>query len=70
MRTPGAAMDPESGPAGGSTANEPVRGGPAWATAQLSYQGVPLYPESESRKVAIPGEFRFAAPGIAIPRLG
>ena len=44
--------------------------GDAWATAQLSYQGVPLYPESESRKVAIPGEFRFAAPGIAIPRLG
>lgn len=43
--------------------------GDAWATAQLSYQGVPLHPESESRKIALPGEFRFAAPGIAIPRM-
>ena len=43
--------------------------GEAWASAQLSYEGAPLHPASESRRVSIPGEFRFAPPGIAIPRL-
>lgn len=40
--------------------------GEAWATAQLSYCGAPLHDPSESRKVAIPGRFELAAPGIPI----
>lgn len=44
--------------------------GEAWASAQLSYEGVPLHSPSETRKIRIPGEFGFAAPGIQIPRLG
>lgn len=43
--------------------------GELWASAQLSYEGTPLHPPSESRKIAIPGDFRFAAPGVKIPRL-
>ncbi|MEO5773506.1 MAG: hypothetical protein ABIQ32_05240 [Sphingomicrobium sp.] len=39
------------------------------ASAQLSYQGTPLHPAAESRKIAVPGRFSFAAPGIRIPRL-
>ena len=44
--------------------------GEAWASGQLSYNGVPLHKAAESRKVPIPGKFTFAAPGIAIPRIG
>ena len=40
--------------------------GDAWATAQLSYNGVPLHEAAESRKLALPGRFSFAPPGIAI----
>lgn len=43
--------------------------GPSWASAQLSYAGVPLHPVSETRKCTIPGRFSFEAPGIAIPKL-
>ena len=43
--------------------------GELWASAQLSYEGVPLHPAQESAKVRVPGEFAFAAPGIKIPRL-
>jgi hypothetical protein len=44
---------------GGST-------GEAWASAQLSYAGTPLHGAKESKKVAVPGRFEFAAPGIPI----
>ena len=44
--------------------------GEAWASGQLSYEGVPLHSAAESKKVAFPGEFHFATPGIPIPRLG
>ena len=43
--------------------------GELWASAQLSYEGIPLHPAQESAKIAIPAEFEFAAPGIKIPRL-
>ena len=43
--------------------------GELWASAELSLEGVPLHPPAESRKVRVPGEFAFAAPGIPIPRL-
>ena len=45
------------------------RPGDAWATAQLSYNGIPLHEAAESRKLALPGAFEFAEPGIPIPRL-
>jgi hypothetical protein len=45
------------------------RPGDAWATAQLSYNGIPLHQASESRKLALPGGFDFQQPGIPIPRL-
>ena len=41
--------------------------GELWASAQLSYEGAPLHPPQESAKIAMPGEFTFAAPGIEIP---
>lgn len=41
--------------------------GELWASAQLSYEGVPLHPEQESARIAAPGEFAFASPGIKIP---
>jgi len=44
--------------------------GEALASGQLSYEGVPLHSAAESKKVGLPGEFSFAAPGIQIPRLG
>jgi hypothetical protein len=44
--------------------------GDAWASGQLSYNGVPLHKAAESRKVPLPGQFTFAAPGIAIPVIG
>ena len=43
--------------------------GEAWASAELSYQGVPLHEAAESRRVALPAAFEFAGPGIAIPLL-
>ena len=43
--------------------------GEVWASGQLSYEGTPLHPPSESRKLALPAEFRFDPPGIEIPRL-
>ena len=43
--------------------------GELWAGAQLSYQGTPLHPPSESRKIEIPGDFRLRPPGVKIPRL-
>jgi hypothetical protein len=45
------------------------RAGDAWATAQLSYNGIPLHEPAESRKLALPGTFDFPEPGIPIPRL-
>lgn len=44
--------------------------GETWASAQLSYEGTPLHDAQESRKLEIPGEIRFASPGIEIPRIG
>lgn len=43
--------------------------GELWASAQLSYEGVPLHPPQQSAKVGIPGEFSFDAPGIKIPSI-
>jgi hypothetical protein len=43
------------------------RTGEAWASAQLSYQGIPLHEAAETRKVPIPGEFQFDLPGVPIP---
>ena len=45
------------------------RTGKAWASAQLSYAGVPLHKEDKTRKYTLPGRFKFDAPGIPIPRL-
>ncbi len=42
------------------------RPGQAWVTGQLSYNKVPLHRAQESRKLALPGEFRFASPGIPL----
>ena len=41
--------------------------GETWATAQLSYEGTPLHDAPESKKIRIPGEISFAAPGVEIP---
>jgi hypothetical protein len=43
--------------------------GELWASAQLSYEGVPLHRAQESAKVRVPGEVAFAPPGIKIPRI-
>ena len=43
--------------------------GETWATAQLSYEGTPLHEAPESKKIRIPGEIGFTAPGVEIPRL-
>ncbi|HUE79675.1 MAG TPA: hypothetical protein VMN38_08595 [Sphingomicrobium sp.] len=43
--------------------------GDAWASAQLSYKGVPLHAEKETKKAALPGHFNFTAPGIPIPKM-
>ncbi|MCY7338559.1 MAG: hypothetical protein LH465_01145 [Sphingomonas bacterium] len=43
--------------------------GESWASAELSYAGVPLHPKTETNKLAIPGAFTFDAPGIPIPRI-
>ena len=42
------------------------RAGDAWATAQLSCQGVPLHDAAETRKLPIPAAFEFDAPGVPI----
>ena len=44
--------------------------GDASASAQLSFQGVPLHDPAESPTLPLPGSFSFAAPGIPIPRPG
>jgi hypothetical protein len=44
------------------------RTGNAWASAQLSYAGIPLHDAAETRKVAIPGDFELEPPGV--PLLG
>lgn len=43
--------------------------GEVWASAQLSYQGTPLHPAAETRKLALPARLSFTPPGIRIPRL-
>ena len=43
--------------------------GEVWASAQLSYEGTPLHPPPESRKLALPAEFQFDPPGFEIFRL-
>lgn len=43
--------------------------GETWASAQLSYEGTPLHDAPESKKIRIPGEIRFTAPGVEIPQL-
>lgn len=43
--------------------------GELWASAQLSYEGVPLHPTQESTKIGVPGEFSLTPPGIKIPLL-
>jgi len=40
--------------------------GEAWASAQLSCQGVPLHDAADTRKMPIPGSFEFKAPGVPI----
>ena len=40
--------------------------GDAWASAQLSCQGVPLHDSAGTRKLPIPGAFQFEAPGVPI----
>jgi len=42
--------------------------GDVWGSGQLSLQGQPLHPPVESRKLQLPTEFQFQAPGIAIGR--
>jgi hypothetical protein len=41
--------------------------GDASASGQLSLQGIPLHAPAESRKLALPGSFSFAPPGVRIP---
>ena len=36
--------------------------GEVWASVQLSYEGTPLHPPPESRKLALPAEFLFDPP--------
>ena len=40
--------------------------GETWASAILSYDGVPLHSPAESSKVELPGEFALVSPGIPI----
>jgi hypothetical protein len=44
-----------------------VAPGQGWVGAQLLYDGIPLHSEAESKKKQLPGECRFAEPGIRIP---
>jgi hypothetical protein len=43
--------------------------GDAWASAQLTFEGVPLHGEKKTKRVPLPGHHDFTAPGITIPRL-
>jgi hypothetical protein len=43
-----------------------VGAGECFVSAQLKYGEVNLHPALDSRHVKLPGEFRFAAPGLAI----
>ena len=43
--------------------------GDAWIGAQLSYAGVPLHSEAESKKLPLSGEFTLPGDGVKIPRL-
>ena len=43
--------------------------GELWASAQLSYQDIPLHPKQESARIGVPGEFAFTPPGLKIPLL-
>ena len=45
------------------------RSGEAWASAQLSYADIPLHKEKETKKMILPGQFKFSPPGIEIPSL-
>lgn len=40
--------------------------GEAWASGQLSLQGVPLHEPRESKKLALPGAFELKPPGVPI----
>ena len=42
--------------------------GELWASAQLSFEGIPLHAPRESSKIGLPGEFAFD-PEIKIPRI-
>ena len=44
--------------------------GEAWASGQLSLQGVPLHEPKESKKLALPGAFELSAPGVPIVPAG
>lgn len=44
------------------------KAGEAWASGKLSCHGVPLHKPADTRKLAIPGTFSFAAPGIPLGR--
>ena len=44
--------------------------GDAWASAQLSYNEIPLHKEKETKRVRLPGHHDFTAPGIPIPKAG
>ncbi len=44
--------------------------GEAWASGKLSFEGVPLHSQAESRKLPIGKGFHFDPPGVAIPGLG
>jgi len=46
-----------------------VAPGKGWVGAQLLYDDIPLHSEAESKKMQLPGEYRFAEPGIPIPVL-
>lgn len=43
--------------------------GDASASGQLSLNGIPLHEPAESAKIALPGSFSLAPPGVRIPRL-
>lgn len=45
------------------------RSGKAWASALLSYGSIPLHKEKETKKMWLPGRFKFEPPGMPIPRV-
>jgi hypothetical protein len=46
------------------------KAGALWASAKIAYAGKPLHPKQETRRIPLPGEFRFRPPGLPIPRIG